>query len=404
MPQYTYLSALNPIRFFPLDEMPEDDYVQKYYTGDDTYIQVISDGADYDLFALNKYGKAVDTGNNITKSEETVSGLKFTTFAINFSGMYGCYKMQLVEKRGGIISDTYYSIPVCVSHENKDLMLLQYRNVRNKGDIRYRPDPLAKGIDIFSLRVEGGFEDKCDIPKSADTVYMNGDLRHELLHSIVYHTRQITIGDTSGIPDKYFIHTIQHIFGCDAVFVNNKSYTKYEGAQFSWKEIEHYPLRTWQIELSPTGWTLDRTGITGDALFHQGWMHIFNYLYNDSFLKSFDTLEKEPPAPPINPPKPPTEISLIVTPLSHTFTSGSRGKTSQVEATGGSWYIVGATQNGGTLLILGNSWGFAQKESEKQVSINMYVNTQQEDRIVTFQIRHETGDITRTITIYQSGA
>ena len=296
MAEFTYLSALNPIRFYEAGKAPCDGYVQKFGNADDTFIQVIgTNTSSYTLDIVNKYG--INAGVSLTPMVRTVNTAdtkcRFTTWHIEFSALQECcYKLILthVEENKRWESDMFN-----VSKKNNKLTLLQYRNMQNTGDVYYGDaDTIGLGfIDVFSLRVEGGFQMKNYIPKSTDTIYMNGDYRYELLHSLSYYTRRYTAGGVRGISDEIF-HTIHHALGCDTMFIKGKGHVKFEGASWSFNDIENYQLRTWNIEVAPTGFVLNRSEYPeipdtpyNDALFHQGYMHPNNYLYNDSFLKSF---------------------------------------------------------------------------------------------------------------------
>ena len=285
MTGFSYMSAINPIRFFDYEKVPKDWYAQKFADVDDTFIQIITDNSTFSLKVID--GKGIDrtVAGSIKQLEPVEIGdMIFITFAIKFVGYNGGYQFVLTEIQAGS-ERVYYSMPFCVGSQYRDLMKLHYRNQFKDGDVVYKTEPDGEGIDIFSLRVEGGFEEKNYIPKSNDTIYMKGDYKYHLLHSLVYYTRQLTVGDTFGIADELF-HTINHIFGCDTVFIDFSSFTKFEGAQWSFSEVEHYPLRTWQIELAPTNKILDRADIC-NSLFCTGYLHPDHYLFNDSFIKIF---------------------------------------------------------------------------------------------------------------------
>jgi len=282
MAKHPYMSAINPIRFFEHYKIPKDGYMQKFANTDDTYIQIISDGSTFDLRVLNEQGADVTVINSIQQSSITLAGKTFVTFKILFAGLKGIYQLRLIETRGEK-QYFYYSMFICVSPDNTKLTKLQYKNTFNRDDIKYRETTLSEGVDIFTIRTEGGFQEKNYIPKSNDTIYMKGDYRFHLLHSLAYYTRQFTIGDTFGISDELF-YTINNVFSCDTVYINDEGYTKFEGASFAPTEIDHYALRTWNIELAPTGDNLERDEQCA-SLFCTGFLHPNQYLFNNSFLK-----------------------------------------------------------------------------------------------------------------------
>ena len=265
-----HISPANPIRFLPhhqpLSKWRGRDgrYVQKYCPTDYTSLQVCGDdgGMSFHLDIVDRYGNQVRSYSPVHSMLGEYDEFHFWTFDVGFSGLDGCCRLVLTVNG----ADKYESNPLWISQKHGDLTLLQYRNSLNKDSINYA------AVDMFSLRVEGGFQMKNYVPKSDDTVYRNVDMRFEVLHSDTWYTRMFTAGGTRGIPDE--LHYIVHkAFGCDTVYINGDGYVKYEGADWEEKDVDHYPLRTWMIEVVGTGYRYVR--------------------------------EAEPPLPP-EPPEPPT--------------------------------------------------------------------------------------------------
>ena len=219
-----HISPVNPIRFFAsaspvtmgtisdIRDVPISDgdrYVQKYSPKDYTSIQVCSNDSamNFTLDVLDRYGKWI---RNVSRQESILENIRFSTFQVYFTGLNGCVRLRLTVGYGYGYSEIYESALLHVSQKNESLTLLQYRNTENMDGVDY------SAVDIFTLRVEGGFQMKNYAPKSNDTIYRNVDLRFEMLHSDTYHTRKFIAGGTRGIPDE-FHYTIHKAFGCDTI-------------------------------------------------------------------------------------------------------------------------------------------------------------------------------------------
>ena len=306
-----YLSPLNPLRFYVLSAKPDEptynfpstptvgsffpylrkqEYVQKFAPIDDIFIQLITSLGttwDFNIYLCNENGRIINT-TSPTKRSHTTENLRWQTWQIPLSSYIPLSSGKRQGKFIIVLRDNqtprmhYASNLFCVNAENSKLPLIHYKNSRNRGDIYYGSGS-TQHIDIFSLRIEGGFLEKNYNPKINATVYMGGDLKYNVLNSLTYYTRTFTAGNAFGIDDDFHF-TVANAFATDTLFIDKRGFSMFEGAIWSPKEIEHYPLRTWNIEVAPNGLMLDRDNILSDALFHQGWMHPNNYLYNNSLL------------------------------------------------------------------------------------------------------------------------
>jgi hypothetical protein len=238
-----YIPPVNPVRFFKRNVT--DGYVQKYSPLDYTNVQAVTVGepAVVGLVIKDKYNRNVKTYS--PRGDTLIDDHHFYTFAIDFFGLSGNYRIILTVD--GV--DSAYSGCIHVSTKHEKLPLLQYRNTVNKDDANYAH------IEIFSLRVEGGFLKRAYSPKSDDTTYQNQPVSFELLHSDTYFTLFFTAGGPRGIPDD-FHYIIHKAWGCDTVYVNGERFTKYSGAEWEVNGTDNYALATWKYEVVPAGGTV----------------------------------------------------------------------------------------------------------------------------------------------------
>jgi len=283
MSKFIYLSRLNPLRLHL--GKPNNIYTLKHADTDELWMQVITDlSTPLDKMRLQNVSSLQE--RIATASAVTDGHLRIVTFKFDTNGLFGCYRAYC-ETRINNVYRYLWSEKIHIAPEHTGLTLLQYRDVDKKNDVKYKQN--NDGINIFSRRIEGGFQQNNYIPKGIDTVYMDANLRYKMLHSLTYNTNIFHAGDTYGIPDD--VHKgINAAFGCDTVFIDSEGYTKYEGAEWTPNEIELYPFRSWTIELAKNGFVYDANFVpptTDDRLFGVGYLRPQDFLYNDSFIKSF---------------------------------------------------------------------------------------------------------------------
>jgi len=273
-----FISETNPVRLHE-GKAPESGYFQKFSNIDDTYMQVRTQeaGNRYELNICFLNGRIARE----TAHKQTVAGSYiFHTFNPAFNRLRGLHKLVLTERNSVNAQRTWESAPICIAREYETLPLIQYRHSKNN-EIRYAD------FDYFSLRVEGGFEMHNEQPKMINTVYMNGNLQYNMLHSHRYFTRIFHAGGTFG-TNWDITNTIHRAFGCDTVFIDGVGYVQYEGAEWTANQIDHYAPRTWTTELVPTRARLTREAnlIEDDLLKTTGFWRPTDYWWDDTFWRT----------------------------------------------------------------------------------------------------------------------
>lgn len=132
---------------------------------------------------------------------------------------------------GGILVD--YSEPFDVAVLHPETMLFEYSNSRYHGDVIFET-----GI-VFSFRVEM-VRGKL-ISGSQDTVYDDQILNPHLLSSKAIRSYPMVIGNEYGVPE--WVDDLQnHIWTCNSVFIDGKSYAKGGESRAEVKVEDNYPL------------------------------------------------------------------------------------------------------------------------------------------------------------------
>ena len=256
----------------------EQEYTQKFAQKDNIFIQIIYDddnARNFELFLCDAKGNILVTPT-ITTDIRVAGVLSWQTWNIKLTNFQKGHYIIVIRDNYNYNATHYASNLFCVNAENEKLPLIQYRNTNARGDVWYANNH----VDIFSIRVEGGFQEKNQNIKMNNVIYMGGDYKYRVLNSLVYKIRIFTAGDTEGIDDDFHF-TIANAMTADTLFIDGRGYQLTDGAEWTTREIEYYHLRSHDIELAPTGTALDRENLPAPFSVPQ-LMHPANYLYNQN--------------------------------------------------------------------------------------------------------------------------
>ena len=172
----------------------------------------------------------------ITPSIQPISGERFyIQIEVPYLSVYSQYG-----------TDVYYSEPINIQQTHPDTVLIRYSNTGiDKGIFFYRT---GVGQVYFNYRVKGGFKSDGFTPESIDSIYYGQTHNAELLSSIPFVTKILTIGDNFGVSN-YVIDNINRILGCDLVYIDGVQHCKVEGAKFEKTFGTLYPKGIWTISL-----------------------------------------------------------------------------------------------------------------------------------------------------------
>lgn len=241
------ISGASPIRFRRGNQDDIEDYdffieknlcfMQKYNIEDLTKLQIISD--DEEPFLTVHVASTNRILQTIYFSEipTLIADDEFKIFELEIQFAQigtGEFYFKLSDgSRSGVIS---------VMENHKDTILIKYRNSKNGLGVVF-----DTGI-LFQMRIDAFIRNFS--PKSDDEIY-NDQLRNSTkLYSLPYNVFTFFAGNSKGLPD-YILDTINIIFSCDMIKLNDRWFEKVEGSEWEVKRIEGYDFSGMSIDIMP---------------------------------------------------------------------------------------------------------------------------------------------------------
>lgn len=252
---------LNPIRFVPVGSTALNfdsdwfynqikyyeqkiQYFQKWIFGDTIKLQVTSNFAPVTIDLRDCKGNTINTFSFTVKPTAILDN-GFTVYECSISvpvvteGEY----FFLLNIGSDATLEQFISEPQYFSAEDSLTFLWSYSHSYNKFDVVFKT-----GI-VFQFRCETSFGPLT--PKSHDTVWEDQPANLRTIDSIPYRQPKLCIGGRWGVPD-WVIDKLNRILSCDTVLIEDRQYTKADGAQFETTAAEAYPLRGWKIDIRET--------------------------------------------------------------------------------------------------------------------------------------------------------
>jgi len=150
----------------------------------------------------------------------------------------GCYTLEIEINSPVLI--TLVSETIIISEIIENSLLLKCVHSSFYEDVFY-----STGF-YSTLRIPGVLKPKT--PASKDTLYADQNLSQKMLYSVPYRVWLLSVGLGIGVP-FWFIDKINRVLGCDGLLIDNKGYTKDDGAKLSEETSEGYPMAGWSIEM-----------------------------------------------------------------------------------------------------------------------------------------------------------
>ena len=213
-------------------------YVQKWQTTDAIRLQFISNYSPLQIDIVD-CNEVVITSVVMTKkaADENNAGYFIYEADISMTAIpEGSYYLQFAAG-----ADTYRSEPINVKTKHEGTVYIEYKHSSYRMGVIFETDFAP------AIRVEGRLG---RLEKGAkDQMWEDQTLNQSIIDGKSFRVFPFHIGGTFGIPD-WIMDKITDIFGCDAVQIDGKYFTKAEaGAKFEPHEIEGYPLRGFSVDL-----------------------------------------------------------------------------------------------------------------------------------------------------------
>lgn len=258
---------LNPIRLVPVGSTAKNfdsdwyynqiksfeqqiRYYQKWVYGDVIYLQVLSNFAPVAIELLDCSGRSLNTFSFSVKPTSLINpGYAVYECSIPVpvvdEGVYyfllkvGSYSPVPEENT----QEQFISEPQYFSDDTDNTVFFKYRNSYNKFDVIFET-----GIK-FGYRIDGN-RGAID-PQSKDSVWEDQPLNLVTINSIPFRQLKLHIGNSYGVAD-WGVDKVNRILSCDTVEIDDRQYTKAEGAKWEKNEAELYPMRGWSIDVRET--------------------------------------------------------------------------------------------------------------------------------------------------------
>lgn len=261
---------LNPIRFIDNNNTNDGFYLEKlpFFEAKLFYCQKFQQDniLRFQFACLNTASsitvQLVKLVNGIETIETTLTANAFTLSYYTTHTQYyvskslstipeGIYWIKVIVVKADATQVVAYSEPIDVAVLHDNTLLLTYTHDENDFDMIFVDTESARSIE-FEYRVEGGFKSTDFAPAAKDTVYQDQPYNTTLINSVPFDTLKVTFGNGKGIPN-YAAKIINRIFSCNDVKIDNKAYTKVEGAKMEATQTEDVPLRGWKLEIIDPG-------------------------------------------------------------------------------------------------------------------------------------------------------
>lgn len=252
---------LNPIRFVPLGSTAinfDSDwfynqikyyetkihYFQKWVFGDPIYLHLQSNFSPVQIDLLDCHGNTLNTYTFAVVPTAIVNpDLLVYECTVNVPVVDEGEYFFLLKIGSDATLEQFISEPQYFSDDSSNTLFYNYKNSYNKFDVVF-----STGIQ-FGFRVEGSFGPLA--PQSVDTVWQDQPLNLETIDSIPFRQFKLALGGIWGVPD-WVIEKVNRIFSCDTVLIQDRQYTKADGAKWETIIADGYPLRGWKIDVRET--------------------------------------------------------------------------------------------------------------------------------------------------------
>lgn len=215
-------------------------FKQVWQTDDIIFLQFESSFDPLIVRLVDEWGQAVADFPALLKiANPTIQGLFAFEVQCSLADLpTGCYRLLIFAGSEGPMQKVYVSNCQYISSTPlENTVLIEYWNSSTKGF--HRDVMFVTGIK-FQIRLHGafGFLDK---PR-ADIAYRDENYNPTLLNSRSAKQWPLFLGDFYGLPDD-MINIIDHIFSCNNVRIDNKSYGIADGSKMEFVAIDLYAKR-----------------------------------------------------------------------------------------------------------------------------------------------------------------
>jgi hypothetical protein len=252
---------LNPIRFVPLGSTAINfdsdwyynqikyyetkiQYFQKWVFGDIIYLQVASNFSPVAIDLRDCHGNTLTTFS-FTVVPTAIINPDLIIYECSIpvpivdEGEY----FFLLKIGSDATLEQFISEPQYFSDDPSNTLFFKAKNSYNKFDVVFKT-----GIQ-FGFRVEGSFGPLS--PMSVDSVWQDQPLDLETIDSIPYRQFKLAIGGLRGVPD-WVPDKVNRYLSCDSTLIQDRQYTKADGAKWETIIADYYPLRGWKIDVRET--------------------------------------------------------------------------------------------------------------------------------------------------------
>lgn len=278
----------NVLRFFNSMADFEDaaNFAQPFQKDDVIYFQFYSDNTGLIVSVLlNDYNSTYSKNCSAGTVEALGAGFyyQFTCSLANVPDGFYYFRVSI-----NTVGD-YQSEPIHVktTHENTSVIL--YTNDQNDFGIKFSKTGTTN-TNIFKIRVPGGFLTEGFNPGSKDVVFTNQSYDVTLVNSIPFAVNRFTLGHGTGVPN-WLADKFNRILSCTTVEINNRQYTKTEGAKLEGKKIPLWPMAVWEIELIQKNNSLFDEFAEVSTPGYRGEGGDFNSDFNDDFNNQIAEVE-----------------------------------------------------------------------------------------------------------------
>lgn len=216
-------------------------YCQPVQNTDPVYFQVVTNYGPISCKLIDEEEQTVATAT-ITLVSTGFYTAPESCFSVEFdftSIAKGCYQMVLTIGSGAP-KRILVSEPLHIDSNFENTVLLQYGNTENKAGL------IFENGEQFHCRVEGILADFQ--PGSNDSIFEDQTADLVTINSTPFRTWKLGLGNDIGLPD-WLADRINRIFGCDAVLIDNKAFSKSEGQKMERTGDREYPFYGWQLEV-----------------------------------------------------------------------------------------------------------------------------------------------------------
>ena len=271
MSEFITIPLANPIRLYDIDEgmshaqyTPDFEtnrcYFQKFNYDDNLRVQILLSKTHWDSIGLY----LLDSELN---EVELNPGGFYGDYGTEYD-LWNCYSetilnqvegIYFIEVRVVVVVDpesvtlttqdrVLRSEPIHIAEAHEKTVLIKYSNDSNKFNLKFITDFVSPPQLYFYLRVEGGILSDGFKPGSKDEVYIDQVRSVVLLDSEPFIIYTFSFGSATGMPN-WLADKINRVLSCNLVTINNKQFSKNDGAKLEPSRSENYSLAGWKIDL-----------------------------------------------------------------------------------------------------------------------------------------------------------